>query len=231
MNDSLDDYILLTGDLPGDEPWGNYPGNDKKPLQAYELLLLNNDFMKDVSELRNKYNVGHYTVEGDGFDEAELYPQDSQLGEFLKDVAIISRGIHFPGTWENAVKLFTIGYDPQIALVPASKRTGVIAKTHQDYIEVRYYGNPDEATIRKVAPSIKAMAEKHSTAQDKESSVKYRPKLKKSLVMKSLKDSGYTYSQIAAIFDTVQNGIEPEDVSPYIRNLHKQVEKIYTKSP
>lgn len=230
MNDSLDDYTLLSGDFPGDELWGNYPSNEKKSFQAYELLLLNNGFVKDIHDLRNKYDIGHYIIEGDGFDESEIYPQESQLDEFLEDVAKISSGIHFPGTWENAVKLFAVGYDAQVALVPASKRTGVIAKTHQDYIEVRYYGNPDEATVRKVTPSIKAMAEKRSTAQDKESSVKYRPKLKKSLAMKSLKDNGYTYSQIASLFDSVQNGIEPEDVSPYIRNLQKQVEKIYTKS-
>lgn len=230
MNDSLDDYTLLAGDLPGDETWGNYPNNDKKPFQAYELLQMNDDFMEDVTKLRNKYNVGHYALEGDGFDESEIYPPESKLAQFQKDIVALSERIHFPGSWENSVKLFVVGYDAQVALVPASKRTGILAKTHKDYIEVRYYGNPNEATIRKVTPGIKLLTEQRSTAQDKESSAKYRPQLHKSLTMKYLKDKGYTYQQIATMFTDIQNGIEAEDIPPYIRNLQKQVEKIYIKS-
>ncbi len=229
MNDSLDDFTLLVGVLPGDEAWGDYPNDSRKPFQATQLLLLNEDFITDIAKLRSKYSVGQYALEGDRFNEEELYPEESLLDSFHTDIRRVSNGIKFPGTWDEAVKRFVIGYDPDIVLVPSERRQAIVAKNNDDYVEVRIYGVVDAKSIKKVAAQIAGMSKDGSSSQDRESTVKYRPELEKSLSILRLKKAGYTYSQIAESLSYKQNGIEAEDVSAYLRNLKKQVEKIYIK--
>lgn len=230
MNDSLDDFTLLAGVLPGDEAWGGYPDDSQKPFQATQLLLLNDEFIADVNEVRNKYGVGQHILEGDRFSDDELYPSASLLDSFYNDIYRISNAIKFHGKWDEAVKQFIVGYDPEIVLVPSEKRQAIVAKNNSDYVEVRLYGVVDAKSIKKAAAHIAGMSKDLATSQDSESAVKYRPELAKSLRIQRLKEAGYTYSLIAESLADKQNGIEAEDVSAYLRNLKKQVEKIYAKS-
>lgn len=232
MNDSLDDFDILFGVKPGSEEY--YDDNDGlpltkgKPYQAHKLLTLNQQFMSDVQRLQNKYlgaldDHSRKYVRRDG----DIYPPENELDNFYKDISTIANKIHAPGTWDYGVELFVLGYDPEVALIPRQRRSAILAKQQDGYVEVRIYGKASAANIRGVATDVAKKVRANILPSDTESSMKVRPSLDKYLALKRLRDSGLTLKQTAESLRHVQANAGPDTVNKQLGDLESMVNKIY----
>lgn len=209
----------------------DYPVIYDKQHQVHQLLLRNEQFIKDIEGLRAKYNVGQYEVEsGKPSIIDNLAPQEpKKRAQFNRDIKIIVDKINFPGEWSEAVRDLVVGFVPEPNFYSLDSQKRIEARQNDGYVEVKIYGDVTVPELRKVNKAIRELiaAQAFKTRTSNETRKKYR--LGKNIAIYDLAVKGMTNSQIASYLDKegIQNGVTYNDVAHYLINVRKQIADIY----
>lgn len=205
-------------------------GDLEKEFQAYQLLIRNDEYLKDVEAIRKKYSVGQYPVEGDApVIDKELDPEnEADRTRFYEDVRAIADKIQFPGDWEWAVREHVVGYDPADGLLPRTQKR-IVATAHVDHIELKLFGDVTVQDVKDHWKEIKKLITASQVSSKTNYAVRKKPKLSNSLVIFDMAAQGVPPKQIAEYCDKhgIRSAMQDYEVSKYVELARKQIAKIY----
>lgn len=221
--DGPDDYVEIS--FKATDNHSTFFKELDKQIQPYQLLIRNERYMAKIKELRQKYNVGAYELDGSSRHDPEL-PVPSLRDEFEQDTQKLAKSILFPGDWEKAVRDHVLGYTPEACLFPEGTKR-VLAKTYDDHIEVRFYGDLTQPELREAMKQIRDLIDGNQS-RPTDTHFKRRYRLNRNLAIYDLHKQGWPYRKIAAYcHEKGLRGIETdEDVSKYIQLTKHQIENI-----
>lgn len=218
MDDSPSDYINIPI-----RPDNDIYESQERDYQAHELLTRNERYMTEVKRLRSKYGIAEI-MDSDNPAALQLAERTSLAPELKAEIQILAKLIQRKGFWYEPVKNHIMGYEPSLCLYPEDDKR-VLAKIHDDNIELRIFGDVTQPELRSVLGDVRDLISQTSTSKSK---VKKKYRLNKNLVIYDLWKLGMSYSDIAIYCKEhgLQSGLSPEDVSKYIQLTRKQIEQI-----
>lgn len=201
-----------------------------KYRQRVQLLIYNDEFYNDVTELRAKWSIPQYGFDSldEGVNSMLERDPNKESGSFLGDIHDVTSKFNLTPNWSTGIMCYVLTHDEQLMLAAVGLPTERISLSENGSDEITI--NIDEFTtledIKTLWPEIKKAQKDVSTSeQEKQQPI---PNIDRYIRAKQLRSEGKTSNEIADILtDEAGKTISYDDVNTYIHRFNQQSARYY----